>query len=145
MRTYHLLAQPFQLSLRLVDLRKGKTQLRQRQAYPPGYSLEVCTKLGQTLRMRLHKSAPASVGQRCGLADPVRIELAPKQAVDHLRACDAAAFGQPQQLSLRLAEAPGVGVDLCNKTRNPVLLQVQARNIRHGARQKLVKPSALAP
>ena len=59
MRTHHLLAQPLQLLPRLVDLRKGKTQLRQRQAYPPGYSLEVCTKLGQTLRMRLHKSAPA--------------------------------------------------------------------------------------
>ena len=62
MRTHHLLAQPLQLAPRLVDLRKGKTQLRQRQAQPPGYSLEVCTKLGQTLRMRLHKSAPASVG-----------------------------------------------------------------------------------
>src|SRR6476661_9992578 len=58
MRTHHFLAQPLQLSPRLVDLREGKTQLRQRQAYPPGYSLEVCTKLGQTLRMRLHKSAP---------------------------------------------------------------------------------------
>lgn len=32
MRTHHLLARPFQLSPRLVDLRKGKTQLRQRQA-----------------------------------------------------------------------------------------------------------------
>src|SRR6476619_5500748 len=103
MRTHHLFAQPFQLSPRLVDLREGKTQLRQRQAQPPGYSLEVCTKLGQTLRMRLYKSAPASVGQRCGLADPVRIGLAPKEAVDHLPARDAAAFGQPQQLSLRPA------------------------------------------
>ena len=58
MRTDHLFAQPLQLAPRLVDLRKGQTQLRQRQAQPPGYSLEVCTKLGQTLRMRLHKSAP---------------------------------------------------------------------------------------
>ena len=40
-RTHHLLAQPFQLSPRMVDLRKGKTQLRQWQAQPPGYSLEV--------------------------------------------------------------------------------------------------------
>src|SRR4029453_5090456 len=62
MRAHHLLTQPLLLSPRLVDLRKGKTPLRQRQAQPPGYSLEVCTKFGQTLRMRLHKSAPASVG-----------------------------------------------------------------------------------
>src|SRR5262245_32085721 len=62
MRTHHLLAQPLQLSPRLVDLRKGKTQLRRRQAQPPGHSLEICTKLGHNLRMRLHKSAPASVG-----------------------------------------------------------------------------------
>ncbi len=62
MRTHHLLAQPLQLSPRLVDLGKGETQLRQRQAQPPGYNLEVCTKLGQTLRMRLHECAPAPVG-----------------------------------------------------------------------------------
>ena len=61
-RTHHLLAQPLLLSPRMVDLGKGKTQLRQRQAQPPGYSLKVCTKLDQTLRMRLDKSAPASVG-----------------------------------------------------------------------------------
>jgi hypothetical protein len=32
MRMYHLLAQPLQLSPRLVDLGKGETQLRQGQA-----------------------------------------------------------------------------------------------------------------
>jgi hypothetical protein len=62
MRAHHLLTQPLQLSPSLVDFDKGKTQLRQRQTQPPGYSLEVCAKVGQTLRMRLHKSAPASVG-----------------------------------------------------------------------------------
>src|SRR6516164_1998075 len=61
LRVPTLLAQPLQLSPRLIDLRKGKTQLRQRQAQPPGNSFEVCTKLAQPLRTRLHKSAPASV------------------------------------------------------------------------------------